>query len=237
VLPLDPDTFRHWLGLVALVWFTLMPIASLPLLGGRPPLQALVERQGGLEGGALPAWYDLLYGLGWTVVLCLGAVGYPAWASLRAALVRLGLTWPGWRPVLAGVVLSVLMVPVFLGLDFLTARVIEALGLAPTSSAWIEQLFGREFGVSGALAAALSAGLGEELIWRGVIQPRYGLLPAALGFAAMHGFQYGPDGLISVLCAGVILGVVRQRSNTTVAAVVHGGYDLWLLLGTLLHWW
>jgi uncharacterized protein len=83
----------------------------------------------------------------------------------------------------------------------------------------------------------LSAGLGEELIWRGVIQPRYGLVLAALGFAAMHGFQYGLDGLISVFIAGLVLGVVRARTNTTVSAVVHGGYDLWLLLGTLLHWW
>ncbi len=70
-----------------------------------------------------------------------------------------------------------------------------------------------------------------------MVQPRYGLLPAALGFAAMHAFQYGPDGLISVLLAGLLLGVVRTRSNTTVAAVVHGGYDLWLLLGVLAGWW
>ena len=236
VLPLDPDTFRHWLGLVALVWFTLMPIASLPLLGGRPPLQAIIERGGGLEEGALPVWYDSLYGLGWTLVLCLGAVGYPAWVRLGAALARLGLTWPGWRAIVLGVGLSLLMVPVFLGVDRVAAVVVEALGLAPTSNAWIEQLFGRGFGVSGALAAALTAGLGEELIWRGVIQPRYGLVLAALGFAAMHGFQYGPDGLIAVLIAGIVLGLVRQRSNTTTAAVVHGGYDLWLLLGTLLHW-
>jgi uncharacterized protein len=236
VLPLDPDTFRHWLGLVALVWFTLMPIASMPLLGGQPPMQALIERSGGLDEGALPVWYDSLYGLGWTLVLCLGAVGYPAWVRLGPALARLGLTWPGWRAILAGIALSVLMVPVFLGVDALAAVAVESVGLARTSSAWIEQLFGRGFGVSGALAAALAAGLGEELIWRGVIQPRYGLVLAALGFAAMHGFQYGPDGLISVLIAGLVLGLVRQRSNTTTAAVVHGGYDLWLLLGTLLHW-
>jgi uncharacterized protein len=236
VLPLDPDVFRHWLGLTALLWFTLMPVASLPLLGGRPPLQAIVERQN-LEGAALPAWYDLLYGLGWTVLLCLGAVGYPAWVRLGPALARLGLTWPGGRAIALGVVVSVLMVPVFLGVDRLAGAVVESLGLAPTSSEWIEQLFGRSFGVSGALAAALSAGLGEELIWRGVIQPRYGLVLAALGFAAMHGFQYGLDGLISVFIAGLVLGVVRARTNTTVSAVVHGGYDLWLLLGTLLHWW
>src|SRR5205823_10727184 len=103
-----------------------------------------------------------------------------------------------------GIAVSLAMVPVFLGVDRLAAAAVQALGLQPTSSAWIEQLFGRSFGVGGALAAAVSAGVGEELIWRGVVQPRYGLVPAAVGFAGMHAFQYGPDGLRSVLLAGLV---------------------------------
>jgi membrane protease YdiL (CAAX protease family) len=235
-LPLDPDTFHHWLGLVAVLWFSTMPLAALPLLGGRPPLEALLE-QAGSEAGAVPSWTELLYGLGWTIALCLVAVGFPLARRLGAALDRLGLTWPGWRGIAVGVAVSVLMVPLFTVVDQLATTLVASLGLATTSSAWIDRLFGREFGVVGALAAALSAGLGEELVWRGVIQPRYGLLLAALGFAALHGFQYGPDGLISVMLAGLLLGFVRRWGNTTVAAVVHGGYDLWLLLGTLLGWW
>ncbi len=236
IWPLDPDVPRHWIGLIALVWFTAMPIAALPLMGGRPPLEVLLQRHGP-EPLAPFVWQDLLYSLAWTVLLCLAAVGYPAWTALTGALRRLGLTWPGWRSIGVGLGLSVAMVPMFFALDYVTAAVMEAVGLAPTSSAWIDQLFGRTFGLAGAVAAAVTAGLGEELIWRGVIQPRYGLPLAALGFAAMHGFQYGPDGLLSVLAAGLLLGLVRARSNTTVAAVMHGGYDLWLLLGTLAGWW
>ena len=123
------------------------------------------------------------------------------------------------------------MVPIFLLLDQVAATVVQAMGLQPTSSAWIEQLFGRSFGFAGALAAAVSAGVGEELIWRGVVQPRYGLVPAAVGFAAMHAFQYGPDGLMTrCLVAGLVLGIIRWRFNTTVSAVTQTGYDLWLLL-------
>jgi membrane protease YdiL (CAAX protease family) len=100
----------------------------------------------------------------------------------------------------------------------------------------MDRLFGRSFGIGGALAAALSAGLGEELVWRGLIQPRYGLVPAAVGFTALHAFQYGPDGLAVVLVAGLLLGVLRHWSNTTVAVVVHTGYDLWQLLAVALGW-
>jgi membrane protease YdiL (CAAX protease family) len=234
-LPLDPDTFHHWIGLVALLWFITMPIASLPVLGGRPPLEALLA-QTGVDTAAVTTWYELLYGLGWTVLLCLIAAGFPVARSLQAALVRLGLTWPGWRGIALGLVVSVLMVPLFTAVDQVATGLVESFGLATTSSAWIERLFGRDFGVLGAVAAAVSAGLGEEMVWRGVIQPRYGLGLAALGFAAMHGFQYGPDGLISVFLSGLILGVLRWRTNTTVAVVAHAGYDLWLLLGMTLGW-
>src|SRR3954452_16522292 len=177
---------------------------------------------------------------------------------LPAALVRLGLTWPGWRGIAVGVrasvvmgplfsggeaggppggvVASVLMVPLFTAADQVATGLVESFGLATTSSAWIGRLFGRDFGVLGALAAALSAGLGEELVWRGVIQTRYGLPLAALGFAAIHGFQYGPDGLIVVFLSGLVLGVLRWRTNTTVAAVAHGGYDFWLFLSIVYGW-
>jgi membrane protease YdiL (CAAX protease family) len=100
----------------------------------------------------------------------------------------------------------------------------------------MERLFGSGFGVAGAVAGAVSAGVGEEIIWRGLVQPRYGLPAAALGFTALHAFQYGPDGLVAVLVAGVALGLVRHWANTTVAAVVHAGYDLWLLLAVVVGW-
>jgi membrane protease YdiL (CAAX protease family) len=235
------DTFRHWLGLVALFWFTFIPLTTLPILGGRAPLEVVAQLEPVLQrqaerGPMLGAWYELLYSVGWTALLCLVAVGFPVWVKLPHAMARLGLTWPGWRAILFGVVASLAMVPIFLGVDQVASAAVEALGLQKTSTAWIEQLFGRSFGFGAALAVAVSAGVGEELIWRGVIQPRYGLVPAALGFAAMHAFQYGPDGLISVLLAGLVLGVIRWRFNTTVAAVTHTGYDLWLLMLVMAGW-
>ncbi|HLH26631.1 MAG TPA: CPBP family intramembrane glutamic endopeptidase [Chloroflexota bacterium] len=231
----EPDNFRHWLGFVALFWFTFIPLTPLPVLDGRAPFEVVTQLQPVLQrqaerGPVLSLWYEFIYSVGWTVLLCLVAVGFPVWVKLPHALARLGLTWPGWRALGVGILISLMMVPVFIGVDHLAAAAVEALGLQPTSNAWIEQLFGHSFGVGGALAAAVSAGVGEELIWRGVIQPRYGLVPATVGFAAMHAFQYGPEGLISVLLAGLVLGVVRWRFNTTVSAVTHTGYDLWLLL-------
>jgi membrane protease YdiL (CAAX protease family) len=236
LFPLEPDVFRHWLGLVALFWLVAIPLALLALLAGRPPLEALAA-QAGAEALEQPSALELLYGLGWTLVLSLVAAGFPQARTLGAALARLGLTWPGWRWLAVGIVLSVAMVPLFDVVDRAASAIVAGFGLATTPSSWIERLFGRSVGIGGVVVAALAAGLGEEVVWRGLVQPRYGLLAAALGFSAMHGFQYGPDGLLSVFVSGLVLGLVRRWRNTTVAAVVHAGYDFWLLLGMQLHWW
>jgi hypothetical protein len=231
-LPLQPDAFRHWVGLVVLVWFTAMPLALLPLLGGQPPLGAVVEHMSEEDLASSPA--AEVASLLWTTLLCFVGVGYPLARRGPAALARLGLAWPGWRRIGISVGLSLLLVVLVLGVVApLTDAALSALRVPPTSGSYFEKLVG-PIDVGGAVLRAVKAGFTEELVWRGLVQPRYGLLPAAVGFAAMHGFQYGPSSLVVVLVVGVCLGLVRRWSNTAVAAVVHGGYDLWLFLSLVL---
>src|SRR5215212_28529 len=67
-LPLEPDTFRHWLGLAAVLWFTVLPFALIPLLGDRPPFEALYDQL----GMGVPQSYDWvgdLRDLGWMIAL------------------------------------------------------------------------------------------------------------------------------------------------------------------------
>ena len=98
----------------------------------------------------------------------------------------------------------------------------------------VDELFGHAYNPLGALVIGVSAGLGEELAVRGVLQPRLGLLLSNLFFTALHAFQYNLDGLLSVLLVGLFLGVVRQRANTSTSAIVHGAYDCILLLLSML---
>jgi membrane protease YdiL (CAAX protease family) len=84
------------------------------------------------------------------------------------------------------------------------------------------------------LALAVAAGLGEELLFRGALQPVLGLWPTAAVFSVAH-LQYGftPATLV-VFLFGLVLGIIRQRSNTTVAIFVHAGYNFTLGLLSLL---
>jgi membrane protease YdiL (CAAX protease family) len=84
--------------------------------------------------------------------------------------------------------------------------------------------------ILGSLAVALCAGIGEELMFRGLLQPAYGLWPAAILFALTHS-HYGPSVLIlQILLLGVLFGVIRKYYNTTGAMVTHATFDLTVLI-------
>ena len=81
---------------------------------------------------------------------------------------------------------------------------------------------------------ALAAGLGEELLFRGALQPVLGLGFTAVLFGLVH-VQYGFSPIILVLIIlAVVLGIVRQRYSTTLAIIIHFGYDFVLGLLALL---
>lgn len=81
---------------------------------------------------------------------------------------------------------------------------------------------------------AAAAGLGEELLFRGALQPIFGIIPTSLIFAVSH-VQYGlSPATLTVFLLSIVLGIIRKRSNTTVAILVHGGYNFILGLLSLL---
>jgi membrane protease YdiL (CAAX protease family) len=79
---------------------------------------------------------------------------------------------------------------------------------------------------SGALMLGISAGLGEEILFRGAIQPRYGLVFTSIVFALLH-VQYGFSfTILSIFGVSLILGYLRQRINTSASIISHIVYDV-----------
>jgi membrane protease YdiL (CAAX protease family) len=108
------------------------------------------------------------------------------------------------------------------------------MGWPTTDTAAFEKLLSNLITPLGAVVIGVTAGIGEELMVRGLLQPRFGIVAAALFFTSLHAFQYSLDGLLSVFIIGCILGVVRARSNTTTSAIVHGVYDFVLVMASVL---
>jgi membrane protease YdiL (CAAX protease family) len=81
---------------------------------------------------------------------------------------------------------------------------------------------------------ALTAAIGEEIVFRGALQPIFGLWPTAIFFAMSHiQYTFTPAALIIVF-VGVGLGWVRFKYNTTTSMVTHFLYDYLDLALTLM---
>ncbi|HMQ34194.1 MAG TPA: CPBP family intramembrane metalloprotease [Chloroflexaceae bacterium] len=231
VLPLDPSSFVHTTALVAVVSVGMICAVPLLVLGAPPALAAvdlLTEAMAGRgEGGQLR---DQLYGLVWTVPAAILAVGFGITRGLREALLRLGLVRPTLRQAVAGVVIALLLAGAVQliggGIDWLW----RSLGWPVTDQDAFAELLAFAINPLGAVVIGVVAGLGEELAVRGVLQPRLGLILSNLFFTSLHALQYNWDALLIVFVVGVVCGLVRQRTNTTTAAIVHGTYNFTLIM-------
>jgi len=143
--------------------------------------------------------------------------------SPGAALARLGLARPtGWQ-----VLLALAAAGVFYafgnGVDVLSHLLTP--GLAGKVDAANQRLFGQLGDPLGIATIALSAGICEELLFRGAMQPRLGVLWTSLVFAAIH-TQYGLSlDSVAVFILAIGLGLLRRFANTTTSTICHVAYN------------
>ena len=82
----------------------------------------------------------------------------------------------------------------------------------------------------GAIALGLSAGIGEELLMRGAIQPRFGIFMTSLFFAILH-TQYGLTFvLVGLFLIGMLLGKLRDRYGTAAPIITHAVFNAIVVL-------
>jgi len=224
LLPIDPERVVH---VTALHYALFLTGLSLTL----PVFMPALDEEGlrDLADAASRGGLGLLWAqaLGFVVLGALG-VGLVVTRDHRAVAERLGLTrridvrW--WLGGTIAALASSLVVDALWGVvasDSLqeVRRLSEAL-FQPYLEA----------GLLGALTIGLSAGIGEEILFRGAAQPRLGLVFTSLLFAVVHTQYTISPALVQVFVVGLILGLARRRVNTTTAIGVHATYNLILAL-------
>ena len=159
------------------------------------------------------------------VLMGLIGVGWLSRRNLGAALLRLGIVVPTWRQALVGLGVGLVMVPIVIAAEALASRL--GLGAGEGVERLTEQLIGPlTMSIPGILTLGLAAALGEETVFRGALQPRFGLLLTAVLFALLHS-QYGISfSTLAVFLVGLVLGVLRIRANTTTAMITHAVYNM-----------
>jgi len=196
----------------------------------------LALTQGGLEGlaeTAVPASisFVVLSELIFAVAALFG-VGFLVRRHGHELMERLGLVKPEPKHLLVGMALIAVLVvfQAIVGVVWATmnpdqAEILEDLNtilLADMDTLW-------EW-----LLLALAAGIAEELLFRGALQPVMGLGFTAVVFALVH-VQYGFSPiLLFIVFLAVILGLVRRYYNTTTAIFIHVGYNFVLGLFALM---
>jgi membrane protease YdiL (CAAX protease family) len=219
-LPIDPDSLVHMTALAFAIYQIGLSLGQMALIGD---LESLTQAEMALTIGDV-----LLSGIPF-VLFALAGVGLLIRRTGRRTWGRLGLLRPTWKQLLVAAGITVLL----LAFDFFVNWTWQEMD--PTSYDLLERVSENIFGglatVGGALALGLSAGIGEELLFRGALQPRLGLLLSAILFAIGH-LQYGLTvATLEVFIIGLVLGLVRKRANTTACILIHAAYNT---VGTLL---
>jgi len=218
-VPIDPGSILDAMGLAALQGAIGFFGGALLVSETLPPFEVTAEQL------AVQAVAEVFLAFIW--------IGFPTRRGWREALERLGLRGVDRRAVAASIVFTLalfaLSVVTSLVASVLQPGIVERIEerLLPLTTAFASPVE--------ALALGLLAGTGEEILFRGAIQPRYGLLLTALLFTVLH-VQYE----LSIVSLGVfglaiLLGLERRWFGTTACILTHALYDALaiLLQGTL----
>ena len=209
-LGLDPDLPVHRIVAIAFVITVLDSVV----------LFLELSKAGPVEIPFYPS--DPFISLMTDLALALAGVGLGLTRDVRATLARLDVRRINLRQLAAALVVAAALHLMVTLLEHLESV------LLPTVAA-LEDRFGYDFvGLPpwiGAVLTSVAAGVGEEVLFRGALQPRLGVLLTAVLFGALH-VQYQVPGMIVIVVIGLALGLVKERTSTTFTACVHVLYDI-----------
>jgi membrane protease YdiL (CAAX protease family) len=219
VVPIDPDSPVHAYALVlAVILFgtqlaTIFFVDVLAIDQTLPPLAI-----GDVVASEVPF-----------LVMALAGVGLYLRRNAAATAERLGLVRPAWWQVVLALAAAGAFFALVQGADWLSHQ------WTPDVARQVDQttqhVFGGLNGPLGIAAVALLPGICEEILFRGALQPRLGILVTAALFTSIH-TQYGLSfDALSVLIVAIGLGLIRKYTNTTTSSVCHITYNLLAAIG------
>jgi membrane protease YdiL (CAAX protease family) len=219
----DPDSPVHMTALVLCVLLIGNTALSFALAGGLGGLADAAQ-----SGGDLVSVGGLLAQMLIFIAFAFVGVGLGTRRDLWQTLERLGLRAPTARELLSGAAMAFTL--------FWAAFFISAIWQALVPREVIEE----QTQLSGLIAASVTslftafalsatAAIGEEIAFRGALQPGFGIWPVSVIFALTH-IQYTltPATLV-IFIVSLGFGAVRRRHNTTAAIVAHFLYNYALM--------
>ena len=222
IIPIDPDSPVHSVALVLAVILAgtqLAAIAFTDVLAADQKLPPL-------------SITDLVFQEAPFVVLAFAGAGLWIRRTFTASTRRLGVVAPAWWHVALGLAAA----GIFYGLSQLSAGLSQSLTpeLANKVNQTSQHLFGalgNQGNWAGIIALGVVPGICEEILFRGALQPRLGLITTAVLFTAIH-TEYGLSiDALSILVFAIGLGLIRKYTNTSTSITCHVAYNIAVGIG------
>jgi len=215
--PMDPNSPIDLCGLALILWvstfFTISAIQSGPVD---------VDSEGG--GQLLESSFWLLLNALTFVGIAYVAVGYRIYRTGQEATKRLGLEWPDLKTILISLAM---VIPCYI-----VAIIGNALTLIFQPDVFdnlqdtMDDMTTGLDNPIGMILIGLSAGIGEEVLFRGAVQPRFGIVIAALFWTTMHAQYDVSFVLVGLFGVGIVLGLQRKYFGTASAIITHAVYNM-----------
>jgi uncharacterized protein len=224
VIPIDPNSP---LDAVALSLSMLVAINLMVTLGvGLDNLAGLLAAEETDDDGIatiLTLWVQQLM-MAFTAAIGVGWLTRRWWG---AAMQRLGISMPTLRQTALGFGVGLVLVPMVVALEYLAS--LFGVQADQDVERLTEELLGALFKSPwGIVTLGLAAALGEEPLFRGAAQPKFGLVLTSVLFALVHS-NYGITLSTAIVFAlGLALGLLRIRHNTSTAMIAHATYNITL---------
>jgi len=173
----------------------------------------------------LSALADLAMSAVLYTTLALLGVGWLSRRNIRDVLFRLSLRFPSLQDLMLGMVMAIIL--------YGMSRVLSDIWVANVSSDVLEQqtaasqqLFNAfNYSLILGLLLALLTGISEEILFRGALQPVFGIIPTSIFFTIIH-IQYTlTPATIIIFIVSLGFGWLRWRFNTTSAIIAHIIYN------------
>lgn len=158
------------------------------------------------------------------LVVALAGVGIVMRRNWSGVARRLGLVVPAWWHVTLALAAAGVFLAFGAQMDVFSHQLTP--DIAHRVDATTQHVFGQLNNPIDIVALALIPGLCEEILFRGALQPRIGIVATALLFAAIH-TEYGMSlDTVAIFLIAIGLGLIRKYANTTASCTCHVTYNL-----------
>ncbi len=214
----NPESSVHTTAFVLVLLVVSVVVGQYVQQGGMEGVTEALQESNSLAAGSI------IFDAFLRVVVAFLGIGLAIRRTLPQSLERLGLRPPTGDDIRWGIGGGIAV--------FALSRVIILVWVALTSPEQFEEQTRAANQIAQmfdtlplALILSISAAVGEEILFRGALQPVFGWIPTSIFFALLHNqYTLTPAALI-IFIVSLGLGRIRQRQSTTAAIIAHFIYN------------